>query len=73
VSRSKRLIGDADAAAELEPPEGGFWPGAMAQQLIFELKALVGERYPSISEFPPSWFVDPAQLRRRPAANIAQM
>ena len=45
----------------------------MAQQLIFDLKALRGERYPSISEFPPSRFVDPAQLRKRPATNIAQM
>src|ERR1700674_1938959 len=45
----------------------------MAQQLIFDLKALLGERYPSISEFPPSRFVDPAQLRKRPATNIAQM
>src|ERR1700674_1241559 len=44
----------------------------MAQQLIFDLKALLGERYPSISEFPPSRFVDPAQLRKRPATNIAQ-
>src|SRR5271170_2132298 len=45
----------------------------MAQQLIFDLKALLGERYPSISEFPPSRFVDPTQLRKRPATNIAQM
>ena len=45
----------------------------MAQQLIFDLKALLGERYPSIGEFPPSRFVDPAQLRKRPATNIAQM
>src|SRR5271170_4058866 len=45
----------------------------MAQQLIFDLKALLGERYPSISEFPPSRSVDPAQLRKRPATNIAQM
>jgi hypothetical protein len=45
----------------------------MAQQLIFDLKALLSERYPSISEFPPSRFVDPAQLRKRPATNIAQM
>jgi hypothetical protein len=27
VSRSKRLGGDADAAPELEPPEGGFLAG----------------------------------------------
>src|SRR5271168_5126094 len=45
----------------------------MAQQLIFDLRALLGERYPSISEFPPSRFVDLAQLRKRPATNIAQM
>ena len=45
----------------------------MAQQLIFDLKALLGQRYPSISEFPPSRFVDPAQLRKRPATNIAQI
>jgi hypothetical protein len=73
VSRSKRLGGDADAAPELEPPEGGFFSRAMAQQLIFDLKALLGERYSSISEFPPSRFVDPGQLRKRPATNIAQI
>ena len=73
MSRSKRLSGDADAAPELEPPEGGFLAGGEAQQLIFDLEALLGERYPSISEFPPSRFVDPAQLRKRPATNIAQM
>jgi len=45
----------------------------MAQQLIFDLTALLGERYPSISEFPPSRVRRPYPLRKRLATNIAQM
>src|SRR5271163_1667595 len=49
VSRSKRLGGDADAAPELEPPEGGFLArGRWRSNLAFDLKALFGESYPSI-------------------------
>src|SRR5271155_6157773 len=52
---------------------GGLNPRISGAGLKIGTKALLGESYPSISEFPPSRFVDPARLRKRPATNIAQM